>query len=328
MAENLKAFIVGAGRVAPGLARAIDSAPGVDLVGVADTDLARAQTLGDKFNLPAVADYHDFLKSDATDLAVLALPHFLHHPVAIECANAGKHIYVEKPLADSLAEADEMIEAAEKNDVRLFAAHTQRFFNSTKKARAMIDSGQIGAPIYATDTWYKDFGIVGRPPWFLDRSKGGGMWLMNGAHMIDRTCWMLNSEVAAVKAWIGNPIYHLKTDDSALAHVQLTNGQNVAIVHSGWKNGINRNEVEILGTGAMLKVDTYGNRLWISEGGEYVPIEVERNNAFNDEMAAFVQALQTGAELPVPLSWGRHMVDVLCACEESSRTGREIRIGD
>jgi predicted dehydrogenase len=326
--RNLKAFIVGAGRVAPGLARAIENAPGVELVGVADTDLDRAQALGEKFGVPAAADYHDFLKSDATDVAVLGLPHFLHHPVAIACANAGKHVYVEKPLADSLAEADEMIEAAEKNDVRLFAAHTQRFFNSTKKARQLVENGQIGAPVYATDTWYKNFGIVGRPPWFLDRARGGGMWLMNGAHMIDRTCWMLNSEVAAVKAWIGNPIYHLKTDDSALAYLQLKNGQSVAIVHSGWKNGVDRNEVEILGTGAMLKVDTYGNRLWISEGGQYVPVEVERNNAFDDEMAAFIRALQTGSELPVPLCWGRHIVEVLCACEESSRTGHEVRIGD
>lgn len=326
MPSNLRAFIVGAGRVAPGLARAISNAPGVELVAVADTDLPRAQALADKFGVKAVADYHDLLESEGTDLAVLGLPHFLHHPVAIEAANAGKHVYVEKPLADSVQEADEMIEAAERNHVRLFAAHTQRFFNSTKRARQMIESGQLGSAIYATDTWFKDFGVVGRPPWFLDRAKGGGMWLMNGAHMIDRTCWILNSEVAAVKAWVGNPIYQLKTDDSSLAYLQLKNGQNAVIVHSGWKNGVDRNEVEVLGTGAMLKVDTYGNRLWVSEGGQYVPVEVEKNNAFNDEMAAFIQALRNGTELPVPIAWGRHIVEVLCACEESSRTGREVRL--
>jgi predicted dehydrogenase len=327
MASELQAFIIGAGRVAPALARAIDNSPGVTLVGVADTDFPRAEALGQRLGVRAAADYHEFLRDDRTSLAVIALPHFLHPAVAIECCRAGKHVYVEKPLADSLPEADEMIAAAAANHVQLFAAHTQRFFASTIRARQLIDEGKIGQTIYATDTWYKNFGLEGRPAWFLDRARGGGMWLMNGAHMIDRTCWMLGSEVAAVKAWIGNPIYHLQTDDSAMALLQLKNGRHCTIVHSGFKRGVDKQEVEIMGTDGMLKVDTYGSRLWIDQDGAYVPIEVQRHDAFTDEMTKLVAALQGGGELPVPLPWGRHMVEVLCACEESSRTGREIVLG-
>ena len=327
MPSDLNAVIIGAGRVAPGLARAIENSPGVTLVGVADTDLARAEALGAKLGVRAVADYHELLADPNVQLAVIGLPHWLHCPVGVECCKAGKHVYVEKPLADSLEEADEMIAAAEANHVRLFAAHTQRFFASTILARQMIQEGKIGSLIYATDTWYKDFGIEGRPAWFLDRTKGGGMWLMNGAHMIDRTCWMLGSEVAAVKAWIGNPIYHLKTDDSSMALLQLKNGTHCTVVHSGYKRGVQKCEVDILGTGGMLKVDTYGSRLWIDQDGKFEPVEVQKHDAFTHEMTKFVEALQTGAELPVPISWGRHMVEVLCACEESSRTGREVVLG-
>ncbi len=324
MSKSLNAFIIGAGRVAPGLARAINNSPGVSLVGVADTDFPRAEALAGRLGVRAAADYHEFLADPDVDLAVIGLPHWLHHPVAIECAKAGKHVYVEKPLANSLDEADEMIAVAEANNVRLFAAHTQRFFASTILARTMIEEGRIGTPIYATDTWYKDFGLASRPPWFLDRAKGGGMWLMNGAHMIDRTCWMLGSEVATVKAWIGNPIYKLQADDSSMALLQLKNGTHCTIVHAGYRNGVGKCEVDILGTEGMLKVDTYGSRLWVSENGEFAPVEVQKHDAFTCEMTRFVEALQTGAELPVPISWGRHMVEVLCACEESSRTGREV----
>ncbi|HLH72698.1 MAG TPA: Gfo/Idh/MocA family oxidoreductase, partial [Chloroflexota bacterium] len=185
MPEDLRAVIIGAGRVAPGLARAINNAPGVTLVGVADNDLPRAEVLGNKLGVKAVGNYQEFLDDPNVDVAVLALPHWLHHQVAIECCKAGKHVYVEKPLANTLEEADEMIAAAEAQHVRLFAAHTQRFFASTILARRMLEQGAIGAPVYATDTWYKNFGLEGRPAWFLDRRKGGGMWLMNGAHMID-----------------------------------------------------------------------------------------------------------------------------------------------
>jgi predicted dehydrogenase len=324
MPETLNACIIGAGRVAPGLARAIANSPGVTLVGVADNDFPRADALGAKLGVRAAADYHAFLSDPDVHLAVIALPHWLHCQVAIECAKAGKHVYVEKPLANSLEEADEMIATAEANRVRLFAAHTQRFFASTILAREMIEAGKIGELVFATDTWYKEFGLASRPPWFLDRAKGGGMWLMNGAHMIDRTCWLLGSEVAAVKAWIGNPIYHLLADDSSMALLQLKNGTHCTIVHSGYKRGVDKCEVDVLGTEGMLKVDTYGSRLWIEENREFVPVEVQKHDAFTYEMTKFVEALHTGGELPVPLSWGRHMVEVLCACEESSRTGREV----
>lgn len=326
MPESLNAVIIGAGRVAPGLARAINNASGATLVGVADTDVARAEKLGHDLGVRAVADYHEFLGDPNVHLAVIALPHWLHHSVAIDCCKAGKHVYVEKPLANSVEEADEMIAAAEANKVRLFAAHTQRFFASSILARKHLEEGKIGAPIFATDTWYKDFGVAGRPAWFLDRSKGGGMWLMNGAHMVDRTCWILGTEVAAVKAWIGNPIYNLKADDSSIAYMQLKNGVNFTLMHSGYKNGVGKCEVEILGTEGMLKVDTYGSRLWEAKGGEYAPIDVRKHDAFSYEMGKFIEALQTSGELPVPISWGRHIMQVLCACEESSRTGREVII--
>lgn len=326
MPETLNAFIIGAGRVSGGLARALQNSPGVQLAGVADTDLPRAEALGAKFGVPAVADYRELLANDNLQLAVIGLPHWLHHSVAIDCAKAGKHIYVEKPLANTVEDAEEMIAAAEANKVRLLAAHTQRFFASTELARQYVAEKKIGDVVFATDTWYKDFGVAMRPPWFLDREKGGGMWLMNGAHMIDRTCYILGTEVAAVKAWIGNPIYHLKADDSSIAFLQLKNGQTATLMHSGWKKGVNRCEVEILGTDGMMRVDTYGQRLWVAEGGEYQPVEVQKHDAMTVEMTKFVAAIQSGGELPVPIEWGRHIQKVLVACEESSRTGREVVI--
>jgi len=326
MANTLNAFIIGAGRVSGGLSRALERSPGVQLAAVADTDLARAEALANKYGVPAVADYRELLGKDNLDLAVIGLPHWLHRPVAIDCAKAGKHIYVEKPLANTVEEAEEMIAAAEANKIRLLAAHTQRFFSSTQLARQYVSDRKIGDVVFATDTWYKDFGVAMRPPWFLDREKGGGMWLMNGAHMIDRTCYILDSEVAAVKAWIGNPIYHLKADDSSIAFLQLKSGQTITLMHSGWKKGIDRNEVEIVGTDGMMRVDTYGQRLWLAEGGEYAPVEVVRQDAMTVEMTQFVAAIQNGGELPVPIEWGRHIMKVLVACEESSRTGREVVI--
>ena len=85
-----------------------------------------------------------------------------------------------------------------------------------------------------TDTWYKPFGLSVRQPWFLDRAHGGGMWFMNGNHMIDRLIWFTGSRVVAVKAWIGNPLLGLKSDDSSVAVLEHANGLLSTLTHAGY----------------------------------------------------------------------------------------------
>ncbi len=104
------------------------------------------------------------------------------------------------------------------------------------KARQLIDSGEVGRPVLATDTWYKAFALHTRPAWFLDREKGGGMWLMNGAHMVDRLTYILNSPVGTVKAFVGTRYNDIRADDAALAFLQLTNGVPCSIAHTGYRD--------------------------------------------------------------------------------------------
>ncbi len=122
----------------------------------------------------------------------------MHEPATVAAAAAGKHVFLEKRMADTLDECDRIIEAVDRAGIHLLVAHSQRYFASTVRAREIVQGGSIGEPIFATDTWYKPFGVAARLPWFLDRATGGGIWLMNGALMIDRTCWVLDSAVESV----------------------------------------------------------------------------------------------------------------------------------
>src|SRR5204863_8109855 len=176
----------------------------------------------------------------------IALPHHLHEQATVDACSAGKHVFIEKPMADTVEECDRMIAAAEKAGVQLFVAHTQRYFAATMKAQELLHGGSLGRPVFAVDTWYKPFGIETRPPWMLDRATGGGMWLMDGAHQIDRTCWALDGDVESVKAYIGNDFHGTKADDAELAFLQLRNGRYATIIHSGYAaRGVDRCEVEI-----------------------------------------------------------------------------------
>jgi predicted dehydrogenase len=327
MAGDLGVLIVGAGRVSTAHARAVGDTDGAKLVAVADVDKGRADAFAEKWDCQAYGDYAEALKRDDVHIVTIALPHHLHERATIDACSAGKHVFIEKPMADTVEECDRMIAAAEKAGVQLFVAHTQRYFASTIKAKEIIQSGEIGRPIFATDTWYKAFAIETRPPWFLDRARGGGMWLMNGAHMIDRTCWVLDTDIESVKAQIGNPFHGGAADDADIAFLSLRNGQSATIMHTGYKaRGVDRCEVEIAGTNGMLKFDSYSNWLQVDRDHKYEPVEVTRRDPFTAEMRNLVGTIQGRERLGVSPAWGRHIVEVLLACEESSRSGREIRI--
>lgn len=323
--RELGVVLVGAGRVATAHARAVAGAEGVRLIAAADVDRERVAKFAAEHGCQTFTDYQDALKLDDVDIAVIGLPNWLHEQATVDACSAGKHVFIEKPMANTVEECDRMITAADKAGVQLLVAHSQRYFATTREARKIVQGGSLGSPIFATDTWYKAFGIETRPPWFLNRAQGGGMWLMNGAHMIDRSAWVLDSEVAAVKAWIGSPIHDIAADDANMALLQLKNGLHVSLAHTGYaKRGVARCEVEVACTGGMLLFDSYANMLKVDKEGEYESIEIERIDPFQAELENLVAAIHGTGELEVSPDWGRHIVQVLNACEESSQTGREV----
>jgi phthalate 4,5-cis-dihydrodiol dehydrogenase len=319
--------IFGAGRAGHGHARAIAQTAGAGLVAVMDTDRDRAEAFGETYGCQAYTSSDQVLRRDDIQLVMVALPNFLHESATVEAASAGKHVFLEKPMADTLEECDRILAAVDRAGIHLLVAHSQRYFASTVRAREILQSGELGKPVFATDTWYKNFGVASRLPWFLDRATGGGMWLMNGAHMIDRTCWVLDTEVQSVRAWIGSPFHNLPADDANMAFLLLRNGQHATIVHAGYRTrGVDRCEVEVTCTDGMLKFDSYSNQLAVERDGAYAPIEVQRTEPFAAELSNLIGAINGAEELRVSPIWGRHIVEVLLAAEESSRSGREVEI--
>ena len=328
--DALGVGIIGASRVAPEHARAVEATAGARLVGIADPDLPRADAVAELHGCRTWADYRALLASADVDLVVLGLPNDLHAPIALEAIEAGKHVLVEKPMATTLDACDRMIAAAERNGVCLLVGHSQRFYPSTIAARDLVRGATLGRPVMARDVWTKPLGIESRPPWFLDRRRGGGMWLMNGAHMIDRCCWVLGSGVAAVRGWVGNPLHAAGADDASVAYLHLRNGVALTLFHAGYRAGAGAEQcgVEIVLTDGMLEFDSYTGRLRVSEDGAYAVRDLPAADPFTAELGSLVSAIRSGDPLAVPTAWARHVVAVLLAVEESGRTGREIPISE
>ena len=110
---------------------------------------------------------------DALQVVVICLPHWLHEQAAMDAAEAGKDIFIEKPLSVLMAGCDRIIEAAHHNNITLMPARTQRYYQVVARMKEILDSRGLGELIMAVDTWYKPLKLDARPLWMLERKMGG-----------------------------------------------------------------------------------------------------------------------------------------------------------
>ncbi len=148
------------------------------------------------------ADYRDALRRDDIDLVSICLPPSAHAEVALAALVAGKHVIVEKPMAPSLAECDQMIAAAEKAGKLLSVVAQNRYFTPTMKLKRLIESGVAGRVLHsvANSLWWRGqsyYDLWWRGTW---AKEGGGCTLNHAVHHIDLLRWMLGmpEEVSAV----------------------------------------------------------------------------------------------------------------------------------
>jgi len=172
---------------------AFKSLENIEVIGIADINEEAANLISKKFNIPKVySDYHNLLDDPNIDLISICTPHHLHKQMAVECAIAGKHILVEKPMATNVKDANEIVEATKKNGVQLCVVHNYRLFSSIKEAKKKIENGRIGEiiSIHGHSHVFKSFGSRSSP--WLFREDSAGIIEDAGSHLIDIVLYLNN----------------------------------------------------------------------------------------------------------------------------------------
>ncbi len=325
--------VLGLGRVGPAHVKTVLQNQRATLVAVAEADQAKLEWASrDLRGVATHGDYRDVLERADVQAVVICLPHWLHERAAIDAVQAGKHVLIEKPLANSVEECERIVEVIAASRVKFTVGHTQHFYPVVAEAKRVLDSGQIGRLIMGIDTWYKPLEPEKRPSWMLDRKLGGGMMLMDGVHMIDRLLWHVGSRVTAVKAMNGNPVYpEIPADDTAMAFLQFENGVVVTISRIAYRTGITQYGADYFGTSGQLKYRLpYGqhgeNGLWVGQDEQWKPVEVERRNSLADQFDAFLDTIEKDLEPAVSAQYGLEVIRVMEAFERSGSTGREVLI--
>lgn len=283
-----------------------------------------------------VPDYRQALERDDVDVVVAALPHWLHRQAAIDAALAGKHILMEKPLAPTVAECDEMLAAAREHGVKLMTAHMQRFMPVVKRMKEIVDSRRLGDLVTVHDVWHKSYEPDRLPAWLLDRARGGGLDLLNGVHMIDRLLWLVGPDLETVSAQRGAFIRpELPCDDTIQCFLRWGSGRVATLSLIGWRTGLTAYGADCFFTRGQARLRiVYENvpgretGVWIGRDEQWIREDIERRSELHDQFQAFVDALERGdGDTPVPQAHGRRVIEVLEALGRSAAAGREVRVG-
>lgn len=194
--------VVGTGIIGMDHLKAIADSRTWTLCAVCDINEEKAKQTAQQYRVPYCTDYKQLVQMAAPDAVILNLPHFLHAPAAEYFLNCGVHVLVEKPMANTAAECERMITAAEQNHRALAVGHIQRFYLVNRTVKQVADSGELGRLLMMNERRSIRYFTENRPKWFFDRQKAGGGIIMNyGAHAIDKMFYIAgisDAEVAAV----------------------------------------------------------------------------------------------------------------------------------
>lgn len=303
------------------------------VVGLVSTDTATRDTLAHELNTPMYASLDDLLPH--ADVIDICTPTHLHYEMVIQAAQAGKHIVCEKPLARTEAQARAMLEAVKKAGVHLLVGHVVRFFPEYERAKAIVDSGDIGR-VAVTRLTRCSFKPARSNPasWFHDDAKSGGMMLDLMIHDFDYARWV-GGDVESVMARHTAARFP-DAPDYALVILNHTNGA-ISHVEGGWAYPppMFRTALEIAGSHGLIEhpassstpLGIYLHQTDTTSADIAVPTSPLAHDPYTVQIQHFHDVL-TGAQ-PHPRITAQDAYEALCialAAIESARSGRKVML--
>jgi UDP-N-acetyl-2-amino-2-deoxyglucuronate dehydrogenase len=221
----VRVALVGCGRISRNHLEAIERVHGVELVAVCDIDATRAKAAAAQHHVPAFTDLESMLASAPCDAVAVCTPSGLHPAHGIAAANAGKHVICEKPMAISLAAADDLVRTCDDAGVQLFVVKQNRLNPPIRLLKRAVDRGRFGRIYMANTTvrWSRPQDYYDQAPWRGTRALDGGAFMNQASHYVDLIQWLVGP-VESVTAKIATLARRIESEDSGAAVLKFRSG--------------------------------------------------------------------------------------------------------
>ena len=303
-----------------------------ELVGLFSIDPKTSKKLAESSNLQVFSNYQELL--DSVDIVDICIPTDLHKEFTIAAAQAGKQIICEKPIALNPDDAQEMIDACKKNNVRLFIAQVVRFFPMYRKAQEQISAGVIGdiGVMRLKRMGYMPYGFEN---WYADENRSGGIIMDILIHDIDYALWLAGKAKRVYAKTIKSKNPEI-TADYALITIKFENNA-MAIIDGGWAypHGNFSTSLDIAGSDGVIEwkmTDANSIKPILKEDNKNiaavaVPQSVLEQSPYATQIQHFYNALKNNTEFDVTPQDALNAIELALAAKESLQTGKPVYLG-
>lgn len=347
MADNgrkdgvLNFALVGCGRIASRHADAIWARGDARLMAVCDVSEQRAERMASQYGCEAYSDLERLLARPELDVVCVCTPSGLHASQGLQAARAGKHVIVEKPMALTLEDADELKNACRENGVKLAVVLQNRYNAPMKRLREAADAGKLGRLLLATVTvrWYRPQEYYSGDNWHGTWAMDGGALMNQAIHHIDALQWMMG-DAESVFAYTGTLAHQMEAEDTGVGVVRFKGGGLGSIEGSTITYPANiEGSLALFGQKGSVKIG--GNSLdriafWKVEGEVEHEQEILRRQELDPPPSRYlshsivledmIRAIREDREPATNGAEGRKSLALVLAMYRSAREGREVRM--
>ncbi len=353
--NNFNVAVIGCGRISyKGIEAIVNNKETLKLVATCDPIEEKAiakkneyiEKLGKDAIVNTYKDYKEMLEKEDIDIVYIATESGYHPEIAINCMKKHIHVIVEKPMALSIKDADEMIACAKENNVKLCVSHQNRFNTAIQKLRSEVEANNFGKMVNGTARilWNRNMGYYEQAPWRGTYELDGGTLMNQCIHNIDLLQWMMCSDVDTVYAQCDTFLRDIDAEDFGAILIRFKNGSIGIIEGSACVYPTNLEEtLSIFGEKAAVCIGGLAvNKIetWRIEGSEESEEEVltaqeadpdsvygfGHTLLFKDVVDSIIedrQPLVSGEEAKKPL-------EIILAAYKSTATGMSVKfpLGD
>ena len=321
--------------------------PDVNLAGFCDFNQDRAKAMAEDFGGKVYLNDDEMLQDKSIDAVSVCVANAYHAEITIKALNAGKNVLCEKPMAITLQDCKNMISAAEKNKKRLMIGHNQRLAPAHKKAKEILDSGELGRVISFTTT----FGHKGPEMWSVD--KGSNTWFFKkstaafgsmadlGIHKIDLMRYLVGGEVESVYATLatldkkfsdGTPI---EVDDNSVELIKFKQGA-LGTVTTSWTHYGDECNATVLycekGIIYLYDDPVYSMKIVYSDGTK-VNYELDKIQTNDDDtqvnsgvIDTFIEGILKDKKTTIDADEAIESMKLVFACIDSAEKGCTVKL--
>lgn len=347
--RTVRIGVIGAGKIAHVHAKHYKGTPGVELVGVADVVPGKAEQYAAEWGISpehAFTDYRDLLEKVDLDAVSICTYNQAHRAPTVDALAAGKHVLLEKPMAASLADAQEIMRAWESSGRILMVSFQPDFSTEHRAAKAIVESGTLGEIYFAETVAHRRWGIPGGT--FMKKSTAGFGTLVDiGVYALHTALWMMGDpkpvSVSAMTAdflaksftgvasgWGGKwSREDVEVEEFASAYIRFENGATL-VFKTAWASNVDSmGRTFFLGTQGGMALDpleVYVNQQIAGLNMTATPKGLKPVDEWAEKMRAFVEAVRDGGPSPVDPR-GVYLTNVIMdGIARSAALGYEVKV--